>query len=153
MEIYSRRLTQTLNTTLTNVTFDSFKVPFGFFIEDVYRKVKINGVTRIPAGRYKLGIRKEDTPLTIKHRNSKWYKSWFKYHIEVLGVPNFNSIYFHMINTHEHTEGCQGGSKHIHVENGDYRATNSTELMKEFYSIIYPLLEKGEDVFYTIIDE
>ena len=152
MEIYSRRIDETENTTLTKVTFDNFKIPFGFFIEDIGRKVKVKGKTRISAGRYKLGIKKEDTTLTIKHRESKWYKDWFKYHIEVIGVPNFHSIYFHMINTHEHTEGCQGGSKHVHIENGDYKATNSTELMKEFYSIVYPLLEKDEDVYYTIID-
>ena len=39
-------------------------------LEDEPRLDKIKGETRIPAGRYKLGIRKEDTPLTLKHQIS-----------------------------------------------------------------------------------
>src|SRR5690606_2699229 len=48
-----------------------------FVIEDEYREVKVKGETRIPAGRYELKIRKQDTPLTLKYR--KRYPEWFQY--------------------------------------------------------------------------
>lgn len=153
MEIFNRRLTHTSNTTLGLLSFHGFSTPFGFIVEDEPRAIKVNGKTRIPAGRYKLGIRKEDTPLTLKHRASKWYKGWFKYHIEVLNVPGFSGIYFHLVNKESHTSGCQGGAKNISIENGEYVAKNSTEMIRKFYEIVYPKLERGEDVYYTVLDE
>lgn len=152
MEIYNRRLIHTHNSTLGILSYENF-VPVGFIIEDEPREVKVTGKTRIPAGRYKLGIRKENTPLTLKHRISRFYKPWFQYHIEVLNVPNFSGIYFHMLNNETHTAGCQGGAKNAHIINGEFTCTNSTEMIREFYEIVYPLLESGIDVFYTIIDE
>jgi hypothetical protein len=154
MEIFSKRLTHTDKSSLAVLSFHDFSTPFGCIIEDPPRLVKVSGKTRIPAGRYRLGIRKEDTPLTLKHRESKYYKGWFEYHIEVLDVPDFAGIYFHMVNNHKHTDGCQGGSRHIHVDDGQWVASNSTEMIKEFYEIVYPILEDGkEEVWYTIIDE
>lgn len=152
MEIYNKRLIQANTSTLGVLSLDNF-VRFGFIIEDIKRAVKVRGETRIPEGRYKLGIRKELTPLTKKHRASKWYNGWFTYHIEVLGVPNFSGIYFHTGNTAKHTAGCQIGAKNAHVKDGEFTCTNSTEMIKEFYAIVYPKLEAGEDVYYNIIDE
>jgi hypothetical protein len=152
MEVYNRRITRTKDSSLGILSYNGF-VPSGFIIEDEYRAEKLLGETRIPAGRYKLGIRKELTRLTQKHRESKYYQGWFEYHIEVLDVPNFTGIYFHMVNNDDHTAGCQGGAKNAHIKNGEFTCSNSTELMKEFYSIVYPRLEAGEDVYYTVIDE
>ena len=153
MEIYLKRLTHTRQSTLSLLSFDSFD-PFGFIIEDEPRIDKVAKETRIPAGRYKLGIRKEDTPLTIKHQNDPNYKGWFKYHIEILNVPNFSGIYVHIVNKESHTEGCLGGAKTVIVNNGEYEAIGSAPMIKEFYSKVYPLLENGkEDVFITVIDE
>ena len=154
MEIFSKRLAHTSKSSLAQIYFHDFSTPFGFIIEDPPRIVKVAGETRISAGRRELGIRKEDTPLTLKHRNSKWYADWFKYHIEVLGVPNFTGIYFHMVNNHKHTMGCQGGAYNVSIKNGQYIAKDSTSMIKEFYRIVYPILEDGkEKVYYTVIDE
>lgn len=152
MEIYNRRVYRAEEATLGILSYDNF-IPAGFIIEDEQRKVKVAGETRIPAGRYRLGIRKEDTPLTLKHRRSRFYKPWFKYHIEVLDVPDFTGIYFHMVNDADDTAGCQGGAKTVHIRNGEFICTNSTLLMREFYEKVYPLLESGEEVYYTILDE
>jgi hypothetical protein len=80
-----------------------------FLLEDEYRHsdAKVMGETRIPAGIYELGILKQDTPLTLKHQNSKLYKGWFHFYIEVMDVPKFSGIYFHAGNRDEHTAGCQ----------------------------------------------
>lgn len=153
MEIYNKRLTHTSKTTLGQLSLYDFSTPFGFIIEDEPRAVKLSSNTRIPAGRYELGIRKDLTPLTIKHQKSKWYRGWFEYHIEVLNVPNFTGIYFHLGNNEKHTAGCQIGSKHVNIVNGEYACNNSQEMIKEFYNIVYPKLLNGEKVYYTIIDE
>lgn len=153
MEIYNRRSGQSSKSTLGILSFED-NIPFGFIIEDPHRDVKIKDITRIPAGRYKLGICKKDTPLTLKHRNNPAYKGWFKYHIEVLNVPDFTGIYFHLVQSADWTSGCQGGAKNVYIENGQFVCKNSKEMMKAFYEIVYPILELGkEDVWYNVIDE
>src|SRR6185369_1457697 len=77
---------------------------FSFSLEDEYRKVKVPGETCIPEGLYELKIQKTDTPLTIKHRAA--YGPWFKYHIEITGIPNFQGVYIHSGSDDSHTEGC-----------------------------------------------
>lgn len=151
MEILSKRLYNTNESTLALLLFNN--KPFGFIIEDEPRAVKVKGETRIPAGRYKLGIRYENTPLTLKSRQNKYYKCWFKYFIEVLDVPDFSNIYFHIGNNESHTAGCQIGAKNATVYNGEFICKNSSAMIKEFYEVVYPLLEQGKEVYYTIIDE
>lgn len=117
-----------------------------FTLEDEFRKVKQKGETRIKEGLYKLAIMKADTPLTLKHRTS--YGSWFKYHIEITGVPEFTGIYIHAGNDETHTDGCLlvGNilhNPHVVLKN---QLGDSITATKNLYSIIYPLLEKGEQV-------
>lgn len=150
MEIFNNRIAHTSNSSLGLLSFEK-ENPIGVIIEDEPRKEKIKKETRIPYGRYKLGIRKEDTPLTLKHR--KKYGSWFRYHIEVLNVPNFSYIYFHAGNNEKHTDGCQIGGYIMKIVNGEFECRESILFMKEFYNRVYPLLEKGVTVYYNIIDE
>lgn len=150
MEIYSNRVAHTKESTLGILSFNE-ENPWAFTIEDEPRDIKVAGETRIPAKRYKLGIRRSDTPLTLRHR--KAYGSWFKYHIEVLNVPNFTGIYFHAGNTEKHTEGCIIGSMNAHIVRGEFVCSDSIAMMKKFYARVYPLIERGEEVYYTIIDE
>lgn len=149
--IINQRIVHTDNSTLGVLYLNSDK-PFSFIIEDEPREKKVQGETRIPAGTYKLGIRKELTPLTIKHLQNAAYEGWFKYHIEVLNVPGFSGIYFHIGNKEKNTEGCQMPNYMARIVNGEFEGLQSTAATKEFYSIVYPLLEKGEEVIYKIID-
>ena len=131
------------------------KDPFAFFchtLEDESQTVKVKGETRIPAGLYELKIRKEDTPLTVKHR--KDYGDWFKFHIEITNVQGFSGVYIHAGNTEQHTEGC--------LLLGEIQANNtmsaavlhaSIVAVKRFYAIAYPLLESGQKVHLEIRDE
>jgi len=153
MEITNQRISHTNKSTLGLISFDN-ENPFAFSIEDEPRVFKIKGETRIPAGRYRLGIRKEDTPLTLKHRASNWYSSWFDYHIEVLNVPNFTGVYFHIVTSEQYTEGCQGFTTEVKIIDGEYRSDvpPAADCMKLFYDKVYPLLENGEEVWYNIKD-
>lgn len=121
-----------------------------FVIEDEARLKKVKGETRIPAGTYKLGIRKVASPMTKRYRQ-KYH--WFKFFIVLIGVPNFTYVYFHIGNKETHTDACQLlGYGAALDENNHYRNTQSAVAVKDFYEKIYPLLERGEEVEYHIID-
>lgn len=124
-----------------------------YVLEDEFREIKVKGETRIPAGYYELKIRKEDTPLTIKHREA--YGQWFKYHIEVTGVPNFQGIYIHAGNNDTHTDGCLlvGNSQNNHHTVQGNPLVSSIDGTRRVYELIYPELEAGRKVFIEIRDE
>lgn len=114
--------------------------------------MKLKGETRIPKGLYELRIRREDTPLTVKHR--KDYGDWFKYHIEVTGVKDFTGIYIHAGNNDSHTDGCLLLADTIgnnQIEDG--QTSRSIQAVKRFYLKVYPLLERGQRTYINIQDE
>src|SRR5688500_5460626 len=80
----------------------------GYTLEDEYRNVKLAGETRIKAGRYELKLNKwvdskgDPSPLTQRYRTKY---SWFKWHIEITKVPNFQGVYIHIGNKDSDTEG------------------------------------------------
>jgi len=127
---------------------------FSWTLEDEHRDVKVKGETRIPANTYELKIRKEDTPLTIKHRTS--YGAWFKYHIEITGIPNFTGVYVHAGNDETHTDGCLLlGDTLLNNESFEKNnLANSTQAVERFYKLVYPIIDAGkEKVFIEIQDE
>ena len=125
-------------------------------LEDEPRVNKIKGETRIPADKYKLGIRKEDTPLTLKHRisyNAAFKTPWFKYHIEILNVKDFSGIYIHSGVDQTHTDGCLLFADKCDLTLSIKPLANSLVAIKRFYELVYPLLEKNVDCHITIKDE
>ncbi len=131
-------------------------------LEDEPREVKVKGETRIPAGRYELKIKKEETDLTLKHRiayNEGYDVPWFKYHIEITHIVDktgkvvFIGVYYHAGNDQKHTDGCPLLGNILDVTKAVKPLTNSIPCVKRFYDIVYPLLEKGERCFVTIKDE
>lgn len=128
---------------------------FSYSIEDKYNKTKIPGQTRIPNGRYKLIINKAETPLTLKHR--KVYnvggQIWFTFHIQISGIPNFQGVYIHVGNDSEDTEGCLLlGNNANNNKLVDGKISDSTSAVKKFYQKYYPLIDKGTEVFLTILE-
>ena len=122
-----------------------------FTLEDEYRDVKVSGETRIPAGFYKLGLRKDDTPLTLKYR-AKY--PWFKHHIEILNVKGFTGVYIHIGNSERDTDACLLlGDAADNNSIGDGTITNSTVSFKRFYDIVYPHLLGGGVSTIEIRDE
>lgn len=119
-------------------------------LEDEFREDKLAKETRIPAGIYKLKIRKEETPLTLKYR--KRY-SWFKFFIEILNVPNFKYIYLHAGITDDWTDGCVLTAMNRTRSNGKQSLVEPEAGMKKFYDAVYDYLEKGNEVTYEIRDE
>ena len=102
-----------------------------FIIEDGFHPEKIAGVTRIPAGRYKL-IKKFDGKFFEK------YKTKFGHHyiIEISGVPNYSAILFHIGNFPVDTRGCQLPCDQVayNQKEGFFWGTASEIAYKRFYT-------------------
>lgn len=152
-EYVNQRFSDNGQSTL-GLLFDPKMKFMAFSLEDQHRDVKVKGDTRIPAGRYRLKIRKEETPLTLKHRKV-YGEDWFKYHIEVTGVPGFTGIYWHAGNDELHTDGCQlfGDSLVNHYVQAKNQLLSSLAAIKRIYAEVYPLIEKGDEVWLEIRDE
>lgn len=118
-----------------------------FSLEDQKQTKKVMHETRIPAGIYQLKLRKEDTPLTKKYRIKY---PWFKHHIEITNVLGFVGIYIHIGLNDDWSSGCVLLGDTV---NKDGTLLNSVQAYIRFYSLIYPLLDKGEKIMLEINDE
>lgn len=124
---------------------------FCYTLEDEFRAVKVAKETRIPAGFYELGLRQEQTPMTIRYQQKY---PWFKKHIEILKVPNFTGVYIHVGNRDTDTDGCVllgDGANNNKVIHGEI--AQSTNAFKRFYEKVYPHLNGGGKAFIEIRDE
>jgi len=116
-----------------------------YTLEDEYREEKVYGETRIPDGKYKLGLRK------VGGYNKKYTKRFPDIHIgmlQVLDVPNFEYILIHCGNTDEHTAGCLlvGDSQENNQIQKDGFIGKSTQAYKRIYPPIAKALERGQKV-------
>ena len=101
MEIIVRRITSNEEATLSTISIDSVFECFG--LEDEYRKEKVAGETRIPAGRYKIGVRDVGG---FHNRYSSKFPDFHKGMLQVLDVPGFEYILIHIGNYENNTDGC-----------------------------------------------
>lgn len=125
-------------------------------LEDEPRVEKVKGETRIPAGIYELKIRKEETPLTLKHRisyNAAYKVPWFIYHIEVTGVKTHSGIYIHSGIDQTHTDGCLLFADKCDLTLSINPLANSLPAIKRFYELVYPKLELLESCKIDIKNE
>jgi hypothetical protein len=101
MNILVDRITSDNNATLSVVYIDGEFSCFG--LEDEYRAHKIPAETRIPSGKYKIGVRREGG------FHEKYNRRFPLFHVgmlEVLSVLNFTNILIHIGNTDDDTAGC-----------------------------------------------
>jgi hypothetical protein len=126
------------------------KVFFAYTLEDTHSELKIPGNTRIPEGHYRLGIKKENTPLTQRYRNRF---DWFSNHIEIEGIPNYDLVYIHIGNTHKDTKGCLLIADGVNAANREKMILQSQKAYERFYKIIYPRIVNNEPLAINILDE
>lgn len=123
---------------------------FAYTLEDAHNEVKIAKKTRIPSGIYLIDFNKNETDLTKIYRKN--YRGWFDFHLEIKEIPNFQNVYIHVGNTHEHTEGC------ILIADGVSAGTSkslqySRNAYERFYKTISALIKSDEKVNIQILNE
>jgi hypothetical protein len=121
-----------------------------FTLEDEARTVKVYAETRIPAGRYRLGLR---TAGDHHRRYALLFPDLHRGMVEILGVPGFTAILFHIGNRDDDTAGC--------VLVGDAARQNVTQdgwigESKAAYARVYPQiaepLVRAEAVWLNVLD-
>lgn len=121
---------------------------FCFTMEDRWTMVKIGGLSRIPDGRYQIKFREVVSPLTTRYRDKY---QWFRWHLELQGVPDYEHVYLHVGNTPEDSDGCilVGDS----AENNQVAPAfvgKSTPAFRRLYERVAEALESGREVWITI---
>ena len=129
--------------TLGNLWIDG--EPECFTLEDEGRAKKVFGETRIPAGLYPIKFREIITEKTERYRDKY---PWFKWHIQLQDVPNFEYVYIHVGNDDDDTDGCILVGKQ--QERG--KIMNSAVAFKDLYSKVSSALVNQEEVTIRIYD-
>lgn len=122
-----------------------------YTIEDTHHEEKIPGETRIPAGTYDIQFRKELTELTKKYREK--YYEWFTWHLQLLNVPEYDSIYIHNGGDHTNTEGCILVSDSLSITDASTTLTNSRTTFKFLYKFLKEKLDNNIPLRIVIKDE
>lgn len=118
-------------------------------LEDQKRDVKVKGDTRIPAGRYKILLRKEGR---IHQNYAEKFGKWHRGTLHLQDVPNFQYILIHIGNTEKDTEGCLLTNTGYNEKDGHFVGYGSTAAYQKIYPVIADAIEKN-DVFIEIADE
>ena len=116
-----------------------------YTLEDEHREDKVMGETRVPAGTYRITLRKTGG---FHGRYLKKYGEMHKGMLWVRDVPNFEYILIHTGNTDEHTAGCLlvGDSQQTNFGDSDGFVGSSTQAYKRIYPMVAEVLEGGGDV-------
>ena len=122
-----------------------------YTLEDEYRDVKKYGETRVPAGTYKICLRKVGG---FHSSYTKKYGEMLKGLLWVRDVPIFEYILIHTGNTDEHTAGCLllGDTQQTNFEWSDGFVGRSAIAYKRVYPKIAAALVAGEEVTITYTD-
>ncbi len=119
----------------------------GFTLEDEKRSVKKWGEMRIPAGIYKMVLRRAGS---IHAR----YKKRFSFHdgvLHITGIPGFKYVYIHIGNDDDDTAGCPLIGNVCTIDKNFI--SQSTVAYTRLYTLMYPALMSEEDVFIRVVDE
>lgn len=112
-----------------------------FGLEDEFRAVKIPGETRIPAGTYRVKLRREGQ---VHANYSERFAAFHRGMLWLQDVPGFVWIYFHTGNTEKHTEGCILVGYGADLAPGAMTLRASEVAYRAFYERVAPAAEAGE---------
>lgn len=133
MEILVDRFVSDDDTTISRVLVDGTFNCFG--LEDEFRVEKIVGETRIPAGRYTVGLRTEGG---FHQRYGTRHPDFHQGMLHILDVPGFTFILIHCGNTDEDTAGCLIVGSNAVTNPGDMSVSGSRAAYGRFYPAVLP---------------
>ena len=122
-----------------------------YTLEDEARVLKVKGETRVPAGTYKVELRKEGG---FHEKYSKRYGGFHVGMLHIINVPGFEYILIHTGNTDEHTAGCLivGDAQENNQILPDGFVGKSVNAYKRVYPSIAKAIEQGEEVVIEYVD-
>jgi len=124
-------------------------------LEDEFRTVKKYGETRIFAGVYPLRLRTVGKlhDKYKRHRNL-WIRENHVGMVEIVGVPQFDAILYHIGNDDDDTAGCvlPGDVLHLNLGDEEGKVTSSTSAYIRFYKLVGLSLARGVEWQTEIID-
>ena len=139
MLITVTRIVSDDDSTVSTISIDGKFVCFG--LEDEFREKKVVSKTRIPAGRYKVGIRKHGG---FHKKYQKRFKNIHRGMLEILNVPNFTDILIHVGNTDQDTKGCLLVGTGAVARPGDMSIQSSVEAYRRFYPMVVKHAEDND---------
>ncbi|MFC3198240.1 DUF5675 family protein [Parapedobacter deserti] len=134
------RVAQGKNSTLSHLYIGSLF--HCYLLEDSIRKEKIQGLTCIPEGEYRLRLN------PWAGMNAKYGVKYPKVHrgmLEITGIPNFDLVFIHIGNYHTQTAGCPLTGSYWQRLDGDYQVMHSAAAYKFVYPLLVGEMEKGND--------
>jgi hypothetical protein len=140
MELILNRLKDNGKSTIGELMVDDLKL---VTLEDTFRKKKLYGKTRIPAGTYEIKLRTEGRFHEMylhrmpKHKGMLWLQD----------VPGFEYILIHVGNSAEDSSGCILVG--MRADNDDW-ISESTVAYIRLYAHVVDAFERGEKVTITI---
>lgn len=149
MELFLRRTHSNRDATLGvlhEVHPSSWHEQLAYTLEDEHRKTKVQGETRIPVGRYQILLR-DTGGLTKKY--AARFPDIHKGMLWLQDVPDFQWIYIHPGNTHDHTDGCILVGYQADMASMVIR--DSAQAYRDLYVRILDALER-EEVWITVAD-
>lgn len=119
-----------------------------YTLEDEHRELKVPGETCIPAGRYRMELRTQNSGMHVRY--SKKFPEMHKGMIEVMNVPDFTDIYIHIGNKDDDTAGCLlvGDSQNM----DPCFVGSSKNAYKHIYPEIANELARGKECWITYSD-
>ena len=97
--------------------------------------------TRIPAGKYKVGVRATGG---FHNRYSRKFSDIHQGMLHVQDVPGFEFILIHVGNTDEHTAGCLLVGTGAMARADDMSIQSSVEAYKRLYSKVIEAAKEGD---------
>ncbi|MBK1442591.1 hypothetical protein JHJ32_21505 [Parapedobacter sp. ISTM3] len=113
-----------------------------YLLEDSVRKEKIQGLTCIPEGEYRLKL---NTWAGMNARYGPKYPKLHKGMVEITGIPNFDLVFIHIGNYHTQTAGCPLTGSYWQLLDGDYQVLHSAAAYKYVYPLLVGEMEKGNN--------
>lgn len=122
----------------------------GFTLEDERRRVKVQGETCIPVGRYRILLRSEggmDQRYRVRfptlHRGMLWLQNVF----------NFSWVYLHIGNDEGDTDGCPlVGRVPVVLPDGEFGVASSTDVYVALYRQVIAAMDAGEEVWIDVTE-
>ncbi len=138
MLITVNRMTSDDDTTVSTVSVDGRFVCFG--LEDEFRADKVVNETRVPAGRYQVGVRQTGGFHT---RYQTKFADIHRGMLHVQDVPGFEHILIHVGNTDTDTAGCLLVGTGALARPGDMSIQSSVEAYRRLYPQVIAAAESN----------